>query len=72
MAKKDKTVLVSIDEIDVDGETLEQVSVNKQVIGDIRPNDKKFLATTANGQKIVANSQEDALQAILAEFNLHG
>ncbi len=72
MSKKDKTVPVAIDEIEANGETIEQVSVNKQIIGDIRPNEKKFLATTASGQKIVANSQEDALQAILAEFNLHG
>ncbi|GKT03987.1 DUF2969 domain-containing protein [Furfurilactobacillus sp. WILCCON 0119] len=74
MAKKDKTIPVSIEEKTVNGKEIEEVLVNKQAIGEIEATEdgKKFTATMTAGQKFTVKSQEEALQAILAEYNLHG
>lgn len=72
MTKKDKTIPVSIDETTIAGETIAQVIVNKQIIGQIKPDGKKFVATMNGGQRFNAKTQEGALQEILAEYNLHG
>lgn len=74
MAKKDKTIPVTIDDVTVGDKTVSQITVNKQVIGQIEEQeaDKKYLATLNDGQKFIAKSQEAALQAVLADYNLHG
>lgn len=75
MARKNKNEEVTIiaTERDSDVVTDLQVLVGEQVIGEIYQSeeDRQYLVTFKNQQKGTAVSIEDAVQAIIADYNLH-
>lgn len=75
MARKNKNEEVTIiaTERDSDVVTDLQVLVGEQVIGEIYQSEeeRQYLVTFKNQQKGTAVSIEDAVQAIIADYNLH-
>ena len=75
MARKNKNEEVSIVETMLDSKTVTdlEVLVGDKKVGAIHQGeeDRQIEVTFNNGQKARAISIEDAVQAILADFNLH-
>lgn len=75
MARKNKNEEVSIIETKLDSDTVTdlEVLIGDKKVGSIHQGeeDRQIEVTFNNGQKTRAISIEDAVQAILADFNLH-
>ena len=75
MARKKKQEEISIVEGKLDSDTVTdlQVMAKDDLIGEIFQDeeDRQFQVKFANGRKGSALSIEDAVQAIIAEYNLH-
>lgn len=75
MARKNKNEEVSIIETKLDSDTVTdlEVLIGDKKVGSIHQGeeDRQIEVTLNNGQKARAISIEDAVQAILADFNLH-
>lgn len=75
MARKNKNEEVSIIETKLDSDTVTdlEVLIGDKKVGSIHQDeeDRQIEVTFNNGQKARAISIEDAVQAILADFNLH-
>lgn len=75
MARKKKNEEVTIVATKNDSDTVTdlEVKINEKVIGRIQQgeNDRQFQVTMANNHKATTVSVEDAVQTILADYNLH-
>ena len=75
MARKKKQEEISIVEGKLDSDTVTdlQVMAKDDLIGEVfqEEEDRQFQVKFANGRKGSALSIEDAVQAIIAEYNLH-
>ena len=75
MARKKKQEEISIVEGKLDSDTVTdlQVMAKDDLIGEVfrDEEDRQFQVKFANGRKGSALSIEDAVQAIIAEYNLH-
>lgn len=75
MARKNKPEEVSIVPTALDSDTITdlQVLVNEQKIGEIHQeeDDRQVHITYADGRKGAVLSVEDAVQSLVAEYNLH-
>lgn len=75
MARKKKQEEISIVEGKLDSDTVTdlQVMAKDDLIGEVFQDeeDRQFQVKFANGRKGSALSIEDAVQAIIAEYNLH-
>ncbi|BAP86098.1 hypothetical protein LOOC260_115880 [Paucilactobacillus hokkaidonensis JCM 18461] len=71
MAKKDKTVEVTVKDTMRDQQPIQEVSIGKNVIGEIRPEGDRFIASVDGGESFRARSQEEGLELVLEEYHLH-
>lgn len=72
MAKKEKTIAVSVKDIERAGQLVEQVLIGDRVIGEVVAKDVKFEAHLMGDQQtFVVKSQEEGLETILAQYHLH-
>lgn len=72
MAKKDKTIEVTVNDIERNNQPIQQVFIGKQLIGEILPDQEKFKATMLTNQpQFFVHSQEEGLAMILQEYHLH-
>ena len=71
MSKKQQSVKVQIEEKEVDGQTIQQLFIAKNLIGEITPQDKEFATHLIGGGDFTAKSTDDAVEWLLQEYNLH-
>lgn len=72
MAKKEKTIAVSVKDIERAGQLVEQVLIGDRVIGEVVAKGVKFEAYLMGDQQtFVVKSQEEGLETILAQYHLH-
>ncbi len=72
MAKKEKTISVSVNDIERQGQSVEQVLIRDRVIGEVIADGTRFKATLEDsGETFSVKSQEEGLETILAQYHLH-
>ncbi|QLL69676.1 DUF2969 domain-containing protein [Lactobacillus sp. 3B(2020)] len=72
MAKKEKTIAVSVKDIDRAGQLVEQILIQDRVIGEVVADGTKFKAQLMGSDQIfIVRSQEEGLETILAQYHLH-
>ncbi|KIS04239.1 DUF2969 domain-containing protein [Paucilactobacillus wasatchensis] len=71
MAKKDKTVEVTVRDIMRDDQPIQEILIGKVVVGEVKPDGDRFVASVNDGEKFRARSQEEGLELVLQEYHLH-
>ena len=72
MSKKEKTVAVSVKDIERNGQPVEQIFVGKRLIGEVVADKERFKAILLKGeQAFYVRSQEAGLETILQQYHLH-
>lgn len=72
VAKKEKTIAVSVKDIERAGQLVEQVLIGDRVIGEVVAKGVKFEAHLMGDQQtFMVKSQEEGLETILAQYHLH-
>lgn len=72
VSKKDKTIEVTVNDIERNNQPIQQVFIGKRLIGEILPDQEKFKATMLTNQaEFFVHSQEEGLAMILQEYHLH-
>lgn len=71
MSKRQQSIKVQLTEKEVHGQTIQQVFIAKNLIGEITPTDKEFATHLIGGGDFTAKSLYDAVEWLLQEYNLH-
>lgn len=72
MAKKDKTIEVSVVDGERNQQPLQQIFIGKRLIGEVLTVDGRFKAVLIQGeQEFKVRSQEEGLATILQQYHLH-
>ena len=72
MSKKEKTVAVSVKDIERNCQPLEQIFVGKRLIGELVVDKERFKPILLKGeQAFYVRSQEEGLETILQQYHLH-
>ncbi|AVL00299.1 DUF2969 domain-containing protein [Pediococcus inopinatus] len=71
MSKKQQSVKVQLEEKEVQGQTIQQVFIAKNLVGEITPQQNEFATHLIGGGDFVAKSLDDAVEWVLQEYNLH-
>ncbi|MCQ2569730.1 MAG: DUF2969 domain-containing protein [Limosilactobacillus sp.] len=72
MAKKDKNIEVTINDIERGNQPIQQVMIGKRLIGEVIPDNDRFKAIMVNDQTtFFVRSQEEGLAMIIQEYHLH-
>ena len=72
VSKKEKTVAVSVKDIERNGQPVEQIFVGKRLIGEVVADKERFKAILLKGvQAFYVRSQEEGLETILQQYHLH-
>lgn len=72
VAKKDKNIEVTINDIERGNQPIQQVLIGKRLIGEVIPDNDRFKAMMTGGQtSFFVRSQEEGLAMIIQEYHLH-
>ncbi len=72
VAKKDKNIEVTINDIERGNQPIQQVMIGKRLIGEVIPDNDRFKAIMVNDQtNFFVRSQEEGLAMIIQEYHLH-
>ncbi|WP_412989972.1 DUF2969 domain-containing protein [Pediococcus siamensis] len=71
MAKKQQSVKVQLVEKEVGGQTIQQLYIAKNLIGEVTPQNKEFATHLIGGGDFTAKTLDDAVEWLLQEYNLH-
>ena len=72
VSKKEKTVAVSVKDIERNGQPVEQIFVGKRLIGEVVADKERFKAILLKGeQAFYVRPQEEGLETILQQYHLH-
>nr|WP_318767678.1 DUF2969 domain-containing protein [Lactiplantibacillus carotarum] len=71
--KKDKAISVSLNETTVNGKTVTEVSIGKQIIGQVTQDGERYEAEMASDSQPFAHSKsfDECLQEIISAYHLH-
>ncbi len=72
MAKKEKNIEVNVKDLERNHQSIQQVFIGKQLIGEVTTEESRFKALLLSGnQEFIAQSQEEGLETILQQYHLH-
>ncbi|RRK10780.1 DUF2969 domain-containing protein [Lactiplantibacillus garii] len=73
MSKKDKAISVSLNETKVNDQTVTEVLIGKQIIGQVIQNGDRYEAEMASDSQPFAHSKsfDESLQEVLSAYHLH-
>ncbi|ETY73753.1 DUF2969 domain-containing protein [Lactiplantibacillus fabifermentans] len=73
MSKKDKAISVTLNETTVNGQTVTEVLIGKQMIGQITQAGERYEAEMASDSQPFAHSKsfDESLQEVLSAYHLH-
>ena len=72
MAKKEKNIEVNVKDLERNHQSIQQVFIGKQLIGEVTSEESRFKALLLSGnQEFIVQSQEEGLETILQQYHLH-
>lgn len=72
MAKKEKNIEVNVKDLERNHQSIQQVFIGKQLIGEVTTEESRFKALLLSGnQEFIAQSQEEGLETILQQYHLY-
>ncbi|EEU30036.1 MAG TPA: DUF2969 domain-containing protein [Limosilactobacillus coleohominis] len=72
MAKKEKNIEVNVKDLERNHQSIQQVFIGKQLIGEVTTEESRFKALLLSGnQEFIVQSQEEGLETILQQYHLH-
>lgn len=72
MAKKETNIEVNVKDLERNHQSIQQVFIGKQLIGEVTTEESRFKALLLSGnQEFIVQSQEEGLETILQQYHLH-
>lgn len=72
MSKKEKTIEIHENQKVINGVTVHQLTTkNNEVIGEVKPDGSKFIASLSSGEKFIVTKVEEGMAILLREYHLH-
>ncbi|MCT2874651.1 DUF2969 domain-containing protein [Limosilactobacillus fermentum] len=72
MSKREKAIEVSVQDSERNNQAIQQVFIDKRLIGEVVPDDGRFKAVMLKDEtSFRVRSQEEGLETILQQYHLH-